>query len=196
MKRFLLTACVLISLSSPLMAQYEEQDYRIHPMIGLWFGPITPIPGTELAGTLNTSLGFGGYFRINIPSDTFQMETGAYYSQLTSFLTNRLIMVPVYGALVFKLPIQFALSFYFKGGAGSGYFENKPEVHGGWLPIFYAGFETTFPAGRWANVGARLDYYFIYESWMKVPSGYPSGYKLINGHMIALSIVANFNTNP
>ncbi|MDH4261912.1 MAG: hypothetical protein OEV78_02580 [Spirochaetia bacterium] len=192
MKKFSLISVLVLSFISPLWAQYEEKDYQLHPIIGAWFGVIAPFPGTELAPILNTALGGGAFFRLNVPSDSFLVETGASYYNLQSNFTGQLTMVPGYVALVYKLPVDFALSFYFKGGAGSGYFANKPEGNGGFLPVFYGGFETAFPAGKVVNIGARFDYYMIYETWMKPQAGY----KMINGHFFNIAIMVNFNTNP
>lgn len=179
--------------TSAAFGQYEEKDFQLRPEAGVWFGPMTPFPGSAYANILNPALGGGGFFRINIPSDNFLTEVGASYYKLTSFLTESLVEVPIYLSIVYKLPVDFALSFYFKGGGGAGYFQNAPEKNDGWLPLFYAGFETSFPAGKVANIGVRFDYYFIYESWMKPTT---SGYTIQDGHFITVSVMANFNLNP
>jgi len=183
---------LVVSLTSPLLAQYEEEDFHLQPVMGVWFGPMTPFPGTELSKVLNAALGGGGFFRINIPSNTFQLETGVSFFTLTSLLTERLTVIPIYLAGVYKLPVDFALSFYFKAGGGMGYFANKPEGNNGYLPVFYGGFETSFPAGKVVNIGVRFDYYFAYETWMKPQANY----KMIDGHFISIGIMANFNMNP
>jgi hypothetical protein len=192
MKRFSFISILVVSLASPLFAQYEEKDFQLHPVLGAWFGPMAPVPGTELSPILNTALGGGGFFRLNVPSNTFQLETGVSIYHLASLLTAELTVLPGYLALAYKLPIDFALSFYFKGGGGAGYFANKPEGNDGFLPVFFAGFETSFPAGKVVNIGARFDYYFVYETWMKPQANY----KMINGHFFSIGIMVNFNTNP
>ena len=192
MKRISLSWILIILMTTPALAQYEEKDFQVKPIIGLWFGPVAPVPGTELSPILNAALGGGAFFRLNIPSDIFQMETGASIYQMQSLYTAQLTFLPIYGALVFKLPVEFPISFFFKGGAGSGFLQNKPEGNSGFLPIFYGGFESSFPAGKVVNVGVRFDYYFVYETWMKPEKNY----KLINGHFISIGVMVNFNTNP
>lgn len=192
MKRISLLSILILSLSTPLIAQYEEKNFELRPVIGLWFGPMTPFPGSDLAKVLNPALGGGLFFRLNVPSDNVLMELGVSYYQLTSLYTEKLTVIPVHLAMVYKLPVDFALSFYFKGGAGAGYFKNAPEGNKGVLPVFYGGFETSFPAGKFINIGVRFDYYFIYETWMTAPPNTT----LTNGHMINVGIMANFNTNP
>jgi hypothetical protein len=193
MKKFILGGFFLLVGSVPAFAQYEEKDFQLRPVAGFWFGPMTPFPGTEYADILSPALGGGAFFRLNIPSDNVLMEAGVSFYELTSLLTESLIEVPAYLAIVYKLPVDFALSFYFKAGAGMGYFLSKPEGNDGFLPVFYGGFETSFPAGKIANIGVRFDYYFVYESWMTAPT---SGYNLVDGHFLSIGIMANFNTNP
>jgi hypothetical protein len=47
------------------------------------------------------------------------------------------------------------------------------------------GFETSFPAGRYINIGLRIDYLFIYESYL------PGATR--NGHIINSGITLYFN---
>ncbi|MDH4200512.1 MAG: hypothetical protein OEV66_09050 [Spirochaetia bacterium] len=195
MRRVVPVFFFLLFIASPVFSQYEEKDFRLQPVLGLWFGPIAAVPGTELSTIFNTSLSAGFFARLNIPSDNFLMETGIFYSQLNSDLNAKLLTLPAYMAAVYKLPVDFALSFYFKGGAGMGFFQNQPENHGGFLPVFFGGFETSFPAGKFINIGVRFDYFMIYETWMNPPTN-TSNVKMVNGHIFNVGIMANFNTNP
>jgi len=192
MKRHLLLLILTLCISSPMLAQYEEKDFQIRPIAGIWFGPMAPFPGSELSPVLNTALGGGGFFRLNIPSDHVLMEIGGGYYQLTSMYTEKLTVIPAYMALVYKLPIEFALSFFLKAGGGAGYIINAPEAHEGILPVFFGGLETSFPAGKFINIGVRIDYYLLYETWMTADNNY----QLVNGHFFSIGIMANFNTNP
>lgn len=173
-------------------AQVEGDVWRFKPQIGLWFGPSTPVPGTKASDVLITSLGGGMFLRGNIPSNTLRIEVGASYSYYTSRSVARLHSIPVYGALTYTLPINLPLAFHVKLGAGSNFMRNVPEGARNWLPLGYAGFETSFPAGRLINIGVRADYYFVYEKWVSPPANNPN-FEVYNAHFFNFGLMVNFN---
>ncbi|HRP69810.1 MAG TPA: hypothetical protein PLY93_09800 [Turneriella sp.] len=176
----------------PLHAQVETETWRFKPQIGLWFGPVTPVPGTAIADVLITSLGGGIFFRGNLPTNTLRTEIGVSYGYYTSRSTARLHSLPVYGALVYTLPINLPLSFFVKGGLGSNYLKNAIEGSQNWLPTGYLGFETSFPAGKLVNIGVRADYYYVYEKHLSAPANNPN-YEVHNGHFLNFGLMVNFN---
>jgi hypothetical protein len=187
-----LYACIALLTSGALFAQVETDQWRFRPQIGLWFGPVTPVPNTRIADVLTTSLGGGLFFRGNLPSNTLRTEIGFSYSYYTSRTVARLHSIPVYGALVYTLPINLPLSFYVKAGAGGNFLRNYPEGSKNWLPAGYLGFETSFPAGRLINIGVRADYFFVYEQHLSPPPNNPN-YELHNAHFLNFGLMVNFN---
>lgn len=185
---------VLIGLFSTgaAFAQVEGEAWRFKPQLGIWFGPTTPVPGSRMADVLITSLGGGLFLRGNIPTNTLRLEVGASYNYYTSRSVARLHSIPVYGAFVYTLPINLPLSFHVKLGAGSNFLRNVPEGARNWLPLGYAGFETSFPAGRLINIGVRADYYFVYEKWLSGPSNDPN-FTVYNAHFMSFGLMVNFN---
>lgn len=178
--------------ATAVYSQVETEAWRFKPQIGIWFGPVTPVPGSKLAEVLTTSLGGGMFLRGNLPSNTLRTEIGASYSYYTSRTVARLHSIPVYGALVYTLPINLPLQFHIKGGAGGNFLRNYPEGARNWLPFGYAGFETSFPAGRLVNIGVRADYYFVYEKHLSPPANNPD-YQIYNGHFFNFGLMVNFN---
>ncbi len=178
--------------SGAVFAQVESEQWRFKPQLGIWFGPVTPVPGTRIADVLTTSLGGGMFFRGNLPSNTLRTEIGFSYSYYTSRSVARLHSIPVYGAFVYTLPINLPLSFYVKAGAGGNFLRNYPEGAKNWLPAGYLGFETSFPAGRLINIGVRADYFFVYEQHLSPPPNNPN-YQLHNAHFFNFGLMVNFN---
>ncbi|MBV6492616.1 MAG: hypothetical protein LDLANPLL_00611 [Turneriella sp.] len=189
---FLFLLVHIVTINIPLYAQVETEAWRFRPQIGVWFGPVTPVPGTKVADVLVTSLGGGLFFRGNLPSNALRTEIGVSYSYYTSRTTARLHSLPVYGALVYTLPINLPLSFFVKAGAGSNYLYNSVEKSKNWLPAGYLGFETSFPAGKLVNIGVRADYYFLYEKYLSPPANNPN-YEVHNGHFFNFGLMVNFN---
>ena len=177
---------------APISAQVEAEGWKFKPQIGVWFGPVTPVPGSKLSEVLVTSLGGGMFLRGNLPTNTLRTEIGASYSYYTSRTVARLHSIPVYGALVYTLPINLPLQFHIKGGAGGNFLRNYPEGARNWLPFGYAGFETSFPAGKFVNIGVRADYYFVYEKYLSPPANNPN-YQIYNGHFFNFGLMVNFN---
>lgn len=184
--------CLLVLTTGALSAQVESEQWRFKPQLGLWFGPVTPVPNTRIADVLTTSLGGGLFFRGNLPTNTLRTEIGFSYSYYTSRTVARLHSIPVYGALVYTLPINLPLSFYVKVGGGGNFLRNYPEGSKNWLPAGYLGFETSFPAGRLINIGVRADYFFVYEQYLSPPPNNPN-YEIHNAHFLNFGLMVNFN---
>ena len=156
----------------------------------VWAG--NPCTWQQISEVLTTSLGGGLFLRGNIPSNSLRTEIGASYSYYTSKTVARLHSIPVYGALVYTLPINLPLSFHVKAGAGGNFLRNYPEGAKNWLPAGYLGFETSFPAGRLVNIGVRADYYLVYEKHLSPPKNNPN-YEIYNGHFFNFGLMVNFN---
>lgn len=185
-----------LGASQSVKAQgYALESWKFQPQIGIWFGPVTPFPGTALSDKLNTNLGGGMFFRFNIPNNRLRSEIGISYSYYNSDNTTGLEAVPIYGALAYRLPLNLPIAMQVKGGAGSTYVFNDPERHYNWLPTAIVGYELSFPAGKWVNIGLRADYYFLYEQFIKPPADNPN-LKIINGHLLNFGLMVNFNLNP
>lgn len=187
MKIKLLTILFLASIfaTTPLFAQLDRKNYFEKPQIGLWFGPVTPIYTT--ARSLDADLGGGIFFRVNTPASLFKVGVDTSIQHYTSKGMNEMYLVPVYGSIIFLLPIKSAIKFQFKAGAGSSYVFLKPDNSSTWDPTFVGGFEIAFPAGRMVNIGMRVEYLFLYEKHIQ-------GAKY-NGHFISSGMQLYFNIN-
>jgi hypothetical protein len=166
-----------------LFAYKERKDYFSRPQIGAWGGIVTPLGPT--ASRVETALGGGIFARLTFPYQYLKFGMDSSYQQYKSRGVNELTFVPVYGNLLFQLPVDFPVRFQFKGGAGAGYVYIKPDKIGQWDPIFMCGFEASFPAGRTFNIGLRIDYIYIYEGYIK---GSKTG-----GHVLNSGIQLYFN---
>ena len=150
---------------------------------GLWFGPITPIYTT--ADDVDTSLGGGIFIRSATFLDYFKIGIDSSYQYFQSRGENTLSLVPVYGNLLFRIPLDFPLIFQLKLGAGGSWVKIRPDREDQWDPMFMAGFEGSFPAGRVVNIGLRIDYLLIYEKHIEGARR--------NGHIINTGITIYFN---
>jgi len=164
-------------------AYQERKDYFSKPQIGGWFGPVTPLG--ETGKWVDTNLGGGLFVRFTLPYRFLKIGVDSSYQQFVSKGVKDLTFVPLYGNLLFQLPVDFPVRFQFKGGAGAGYLNMKPDNLIQWDPIFMAGFEVSFPAGRIVNIGLRIDYIYIYEGYIK---GSKQG-----GHILNTGIQLYFN---
>ncbi len=158
-------------------------DYFLNPQVGLWFGPVTPVYTT--ADDVDTNLGGGLFFRYNTPYRPLKIGLDGSYQWYSSRGVNSLTLWPVYGSVLYRLPIKFALTFQVKAGAGGCYVKVKPDDVRQWDPMGMVGFETSFPAGKYVNIGLRLEYQYIYE-------GYIQGARR-NGHSVVTGITLYFN---
>jgi len=193
LRGFIPLALTLFMVAAPLSAQVESEGWRFKPQLGIWFGPVTPFPGTQLAEVLTTSLGGGLFFRMNIPSNTWRIEIGSSYSYYTSRSVARLHSIPVYGAISYLIPVNLPLAFQVKAGAGSNFLRGVPEGGYNWLPLGFLGFETSFPAGRLVNIGVRADYFFVYEKHLSPPANASAAYEVYNAHFFNFGLMVNFN---
>lgn len=220
----LITQIVLILcfiLLNPVFAQ-EEEDIPIRgqtqktkiknrrrvriekPEIGFWLGASAPVPNSQLQGLFQTGLGFGLFTRFLWPFNSVHTELGASYTSYLSNSNRRLATTPVYAALAYELPFNLPISFFLKAGGGSAYVISRPANINGWDPLFFAGLEASFVAGRKVRIGMRLDYNKIYETYQDQPdkskwlylspySDYrlynPNNYKKINGEFFHFGLM-------
>ncbi len=180
--------CAVIALAivighSDAFAYKERKDYFSRPQIGGWFGPVTPVG--KLARNVETNLGGGAFIRFTFPWPYLKFGVDSSYQKFKSKGVNELQFVPVYGNLLFQIPVEFPVRFQFKGGIGGAWLSVKPDNKNGWDPVFMAGFEVSFPAGRIVNIGLRIDYIYIYEGYMKSSKN--------GGHIINTGIQLYFN---
>ncbi len=180
---FLAAVAALIVSALPAQAYRERKDHFSRPQIGGWFGPVTPLG--EIAKKVETNLGGGAFVRMTLPYRYLKLGVDSSYQKFKSQGVSELQFVPVYGNVLFQIPVDFAVRFQFKGGMGAGYLHLKPDNSNIWDPIFMAGFEVSFPAGRIVNIGLRIDYIYIYEGHLK---GSKHG-----GHILNTGIQLYFN---
>lgn len=170
-------------ITTDAFAYKERKDYFSKPQIGAWFGPVTPLD--KLGKRVETNLGGGGFIRLTFPWQYLKFGIDSSYQQFKSKGVNELQFVPLYGNLLFQIPVEFPVRFQFKGGIGGAWLSIKPDNKNGWDPIFMGGFEVSFPAGRIVNIGLRIDYIYVYEGYLK---GGKTG-----GHIINTGIQLYFN---
>ncbi|OHD68784.1 MAG: hypothetical protein A2W19_11005 [Spirochaetes bacterium RBG_16_49_21] len=180
---YAIISALILLCCTDAFAYRERKDYFSRPQIGGWGGIITPLGPT--ASRVETALGGGIFARFTFPYQYLKFGVDSSYQQFKSQGVNELQFIPVYGNLLFQLPIDFPIRFQFKGGAGAGYVHIKPDNVGNWDPIFMCGFEVSFPAGRIFNIGLRMDYFYIYEGFIK---GSKNG-----GHILNSGIQLYFN---
>jgi hypothetical protein len=181
------TALFILGLLFPagmLSARAREgSDPFVLPQVGLWFGPVTTVGDSW--GVVDPALAIGSYFRYNLPSSPVKIGIETSYEKHTSKGTNKIMFIPVYTNLLYKLPIRSIMSYQLKCGAGMGYLGIWPEEKSQWDPLFTLGGEFSFPAGTIANIGLRVDYMLLYEKYI-------AGAKH-NGHFVNVGVNLNFN---
>lgn len=170
-------------IASDIYAYRERKDSFTKPQLGGWFGPVTPLGPT--AKLVETNLGGGIFARVTFPYRYLKFGVDSSYQKFKSKGVNEIHFVPLYGNLLFQIPVDFPVRFQLKGGAGAGYLYVKPDKLDQWDPIFMTGLEISFPAGRYINIGLRIDYIYIYE-------GYIKGSKY-GGHILNTGIQLYFN---
>ncbi len=175
---------LIFSTSTDLFAlRRRGRDPFQKPQIGLWFGPVTPIFTTD--EVLDTYLGGGLFIRTNSFIKDLKIGLDSSYQQYRSRGVNRLEMIPVYGNLLYRLPINLPLSFQLKFGAGGAHLETRPDGYEQWDPLFMTGLEMSFPAGRIFNIGLRIDYLYVMERHIEGAQR--------DGHFINAGITVFFN---
>ena len=181
----LAAASACIALTVPVHGYRERKDHFSRPQIGGWFGPVTPMG--KIAEKVETNLGGGAFVRMTLPYRFLKVGVDSSYQKFKakSRGVTELQFVPIYGNLLFQIPVDFPVRFQFKGGMGAGYLHLKPDNADVWDPLFMAGFEVSFPAGRIVNIGLRIDYLYILEGHLK---GSKNG-----GHVLNTGIQLYFN---
>ena len=95
---------IIFLLSTDLLAIRSRKDYFLKPQIGLWFGPITPVYTTNEA--VDTDIGVGLFARYNTPLRLLKIGLDFSYQNYDSQGVNELTVMPVYGSLIFLLPLN------------------------------------------------------------------------------------------
>lgn len=174
---------IISSLATLEAAPRRGRDPFEKPQIGFWFGPVTPVYTT--AENLETYFGGGLFVRTNSFVKNVKIGLDGSYQQYRSRGINEMNLRPVYGNLLWRLPIHFPLAFQLKAGAGAARVEIKPDRYHQWDPVFMTGVETSFPAGKIVNIGLRIDYLLIYEKYI------PGARR--NGHVVNAGLTLFFN---
>lgn len=151
---------------TPVAAQAYQDE--IKKEAGFWMGGAFPVPGTQAANVLNSSLGAGGFFRMFWPNP-FMIESGFAYANYKSSTMQQLTIAPVYGAIVYPLPWVERFSAMIKLGGGEANLVVRPANRSGWDPMAYAGFEFSILAAKRFRVGLRVDGYYIYDTYRSEP---------------------------
>jgi len=180
-----LAGLCLLFMSSQVFAFESRKDYFLRPQIGGWFGPITPIYKT--GDLVDASIGGGLFFRYNTPYRPIKVGVDSSYQFFPSKGVNRMHFIPLYASAIYLLPLNLPVKLQVKGGFGGAYIHIFPDDRGRWDPLFMTGIEMSFPAGRVINIGARIDYIYVYE-------GYLDGAKM-GGHFLNTGIALFFNVN-
>ncbi len=183
--KIIIPVLIIISVSMQVSAQ-DRKNYFLSPQIGGWFGVIAPLGQT--ANLIETNLGGGGFFRFNLPPDFLKLGLDVSYQNYKSRGVNELTFVPIYGTALFLLPLNIPLKIQLKLGAGAAYMQIKPDLSEQLEPIFIGGAEVSFPAGKFINIGLRLDYIYILEAG--VVANAPGG------HIFNVGICLYFNIIP
>ena len=187
-KKFIFLFVFCFFFATNAYAIKDRKDYFFKPQIGGWFGPITPVG--ELGEILDTNLGGGIFFRYNLPYSNFvlryfKLGVDVSYQHFVSNSLAEMHFVPLYGSILGLLPIDIPVKIQLKGGVGGGYLYVRPDRSEQWDPIFMAGIEISFPAGRIVNIGLRVDYIYIYEEYVSSSAQ--------GAHIIDIGICMYFN---
>ena len=175
-----------VLFSANALFAIERRDYFLKPQVGAWFGPVTPVGVT--AESLEANLGGGIFARYNLPWRYLKIGVDTSYHFFEQERgVNRMHLVPIYGNLLFLFPLKTPIKIQAKLGAGSAYLKVHPDNASRWDPVFVFGGEFSFPAGRFFNIGLRIDYINIYEGHLKNSQ--------VNGHIIDAGIALYFNLN-
>jgi len=177
---------LFVLFSANTLLAIERKDYFLKPQIGAWFGPVTPVGVT--AESLETNLGGGIFTRYNFPWRYLKIGADISYQFFEQEQgVNKMHLVPIYGNLIFLFPFSIPIKIQAKLGAGAAYLHIQPDDASRWDPIFVFGGEFSFPAGRFLNIGLRVDYIHIYERYLKGAQ--------VDGHVVNAGIALYFNLN-
>jgi len=180
-----MSVTLILMLPTKASAQFQRKDYFFKPQVGLWFGPTTPIFDT--ADLVDNNLGIGTFIRYNTPFHPLKIGVETAYEYFSSRGVNKLYFVPVYGNFLYLLPLNLPIKIQAKGGLGGAWMKIIPDDESRWNPIVNTGVEFSFPAGRTFNIGLRIDYFYIYEGYLKN--------SIMNGHIINSGIQVFININ-
>jgi hypothetical protein len=184
MKKILLIVIITaFFLQSPLLAIRRRGDYFDRPQIGLKFGPASPL--FEVSEAIDSTIGFGFFSRINIPQTEFKIGYDLGYQNHESKTENSLGMLPMYGTLQYRLPIDTPLNFQVRAGGGMTSLWSEPDGMSRWDPTGVGGFEVSFPAGKIINLGLQIDYLVLYEEHLEGSE--------VNGHFFSAMLCLFFN---
>ncbi|MCL1911519.1 MAG: hypothetical protein FWG13_04890 [Leptospirales bacterium] len=177
---------LFVLFSANALFAIERRDYFLKPQIGAWFGPVTPVGVT--AESLEPNLGGGIFTRYNLPWRYLKIGADISYEFFEQERgVNKMHLVPIYGNFIFLFPFSMPIKIQAKLGAGSAYLHVQPADASRWDPIFVVGGEFSFPAGRFFNIGLRVDYIHIYEGHLKGSQ--------VDGHIVNAGIALYFNLN-
>lgn len=188
MKKSIISACtlaIMFFLVTDAFSVNSRKQYFLKPQLGLWFGPLTPILDT--GDHVDTDLGGGAFFRYNLPYDPLKIGFDTSYQKYDSKGTTSLRLIPAYMDLVYLLPFDLPVKIQLKAGGGFCHVYMEPDKVAQWDPMFMAGTEVSFPAGKLANIALRIDYLCIYEKYL------PDATE--NGYVINAGISLYFNLN-
>ncbi len=161
---FLLLFCLFSNLSLQAVDVEESIPFEL----GFWLGSANPFPGSETNKVLDSGLGLGLFGRWQWPK-IFYTELGIGYSNYLSKTEKGLTAIPVYGSLAYKLPFDWPVSLFVKGGMGVAYVIARPANLAKWDPMALLGFEVSFVAGKKVRIGLRTDYHRIFETILTSP---------------------------
>lgn len=161
----LLFLLILLAGAGDLFGQ-EAGGGGLKHELGFWIGASSPVAGTPVDNVLQSTIGGGGFYRINWPW-VFYTEFGSSYSVYFSRTTQKLEFAPVYGALAYRLPIPMRLNVFLKAGGGAAHLVIRPDNLQGWEPMAYGGLEFSLQASKRLRIGLRLDYELVYENGLQ-----------------------------
>ena len=151
----------------------------------MWFGPTASLGSTN--DSVNGHLGGGLITRGNLPFDNFYYNFDFSWLHFTSNVEKRLDLYPIIGCLMYRLPVHLPVNILLKLGGGSSYVKIQPENKRGWDPVFHAGGEFYFPAGKIVRIGLRTDFLWIIER--HIPTAQRDGYALNIGLTLYFNLV-------
>ncbi|MCS7204139.1 MAG: hypothetical protein NZ853_00410 [Leptospiraceae bacterium] len=164
-KHFVFFLLVMI-FSFEIFGQNLNDD--LESEIGFWVGGTFPAPNTPMDELLESSMGFGLFYR-NHSFAPVLTEIGTSYGNYTSLSMQKLLSVPLYLSLNYLFQLYNRFSLQTKIGGGFTYLQIRPNNLSGWNPILYGGVEFSISASRRFKVGLRFDGYYIYERLRREP---------------------------
>ena len=180
-----------LGLSASVYGQYDIEDQQTLGTAGVWLGPVMPVPGSPLSSVLETDVAGGGFFRFNFPSNEWMLEIQASYQKYSAYDISSVELIPFGAGITYKLPIDFSIDFFVRATLGAVYATTTPSGKSNILPMGNFGVEFSFPTGPMLNVGMRIEYLFVYESYLSPPAG-AVNYTVTDGHFFNFGLMVNF----